>query len=73
MEIPQRYQQTATKSNRNKDYINNIAALNKDRYKDQQENEDDARYIDEEPGNFTEDNLEDDPEEEGIKCHIIIL
>ncbi|EZA55127.1 hypothetical protein X777_05305 [Ooceraea biroi] len=64
MEAPQRYQQTTMKSNRNKDYISNIAVLNKDRHKDQQENENDARYIDEEPGNFTEDNLEDDPEEE---------
>lgn len=67
VEVPQRYQQINTKSNRNKDYIHNIAVLNKDRYKDQQENENNTRYIDEQSGNFTEDNLEDDAEEEGTK------
>jgi len=64
MELPQRYQQSA-KSNRNKDYINNVALLSKDRYKEQV-NQNDARYIDDESGNYTEDNL-DDPEEEGMK------
>lgn len=61
-EVPQRYQQIATKSNRNNDRINNV---NKDRYKAQQEDENNIDYIDEELGNFTEDNLED-AEEEGI-------
>jgi len=66
MELPQRYQQNVTKSSRNKDYINNVALLSKDRYKDQQLSQNDARYIDEESTNYTEDNL-DDPEEEGTK------
>jgi hypothetical protein len=65
MEVPQRYQQSIAKSNKNKDYINNAALLTKDRYKDQQINQNDARYIDEESGNYTEENL-DDPEEEGM-------
>ncbi|XP_025073479.1 uncharacterized protein LOC105424740 isoform X2 [Pogonomyrmex barbatus] len=61
-EVPQRYQQI-TKSGRNKDRTNNVAVINKDRYKTQQEDENNAEYIDEELGNFTEDNLEDAEEE----------
>jgi len=63
-EIPHRYQQT-TKSSKNKDYVKNVSGVNKDRYKNQQEDENNVGYIDEELGNFTEDNLEDDVEEEG--------
>jgi len=66
-EVPQRYQQV-TKS-RNKDRTNNIAIINKDRYKTQREDEN-TEYVDEELGNFTEDNLED-AEEEGINANII--
>ncbi|XP_012539397.2 uncharacterized protein LOC105838399 [Monomorium pharaonis] len=63
-EVPQRYQQITTKSNRNKDHINNVAVINKDRYKTQQEDENNIDYNDEELGNFTEDNLEEDTEVE---------
>lgn len=42
--------------------------MKKDRYKSQQEDETNAGYIDEESGNYTEDNLEDDAEEEGREC-----
>ncbi|KAL0130100.1 hypothetical protein PUN28_002007 [Cardiocondyla obscurior] len=62
-EVPQRYQQIITKSNRNNDRTNNVV-LNKDRYKAQQEEENNTDYIDEDLGNFTEDNLEEDVEEE---------
>ncbi|XP_011878703.1 PREDICTED: uncharacterized protein LOC105567990 isoform X2 [Vollenhovia emeryi] len=62
-EVPQRYQQITMKSNRNNDRTNNVM-VNKDRYKTQQEDENNTDYIDEELGNFTEDNLEDDAEEE---------
>lgn len=64
-EVPQRYQHIATKSSRNNDRINNVV-VNKDRYKTQQEDENNTDYIDEELGNFTEDNLEEDAEEERI-------
>lgn len=63
-EVPQRYQHITTKSSRNNDRINNV--VNKDRYKTQQEDENNTDYIDEELGNFTEDNLEEDAEEERI-------
>ncbi|KMQ95144.1 hypothetical protein RF55_4657 [Lasius niger] len=63
-EAPQRYQQNTTKSGKNKDYANNVAVVNKDRYKNRQEDDSNVEYIDEELGNFTEDNLEDDAEEE---------
>lgn len=66
-EAPQRYQQNTTKSGKNKDYANNVAVVNKDRYKNRQEDDSNVEYIDEELGNFTEDNLEDDAEEEGMK------
>lgn len=66
-ETPQRYQQNTTKSGR-KDYANNVAVVDKDRYKNRQEDESNVEYIDEEVGNFTEDNIEDDGEEEGMKC-----
>ncbi|XP_011687714.1 PREDICTED: uncharacterized protein LOC105449941 isoform X2 [Wasmannia auropunctata] len=62
-EVPQRYQQITTKSARNKDRTNNVAVINKDRYKTQQEDEN-TEYIDDELGNFTEDNLGEDAEEE---------
>lgn len=61
-EVPHRYQQITTKSNKNNDHTNNVV-VNKDRYKTQQEDENNTDYIDEELGNFTEDNL--DVEEEG--------
>ncbi|XP_071626646.1 uncharacterized protein [Temnothorax longispinosus] len=64
-EVPQRYQQITTKSSRNNDRTNNVV-VNKDRYKTQQEDENNTDYIDEELGNFTEDNLDEDAEEEGI-------
>ncbi|XP_018313489.1 uncharacterized protein [Mycetomoellerius zeteki] len=63
-EVPQRYQQITTKSARNKDRIDNVDVINKDRYKTQQEDENNTEYIDDELGNFTEDNLEEDAEEE---------
>ncbi|XP_029159087.1 LOW QUALITY PROTEIN: uncharacterized protein LOC114931271, partial [Nylanderia fulva] len=63
-EVPQLYQQNTTKSGKNKDYTNNVAVVNKDRYKNRQEDDSNVEYIDEELGNFTEDNLEDDVEEE---------
>lgn len=56
------------KSGKNKDYANNVAVVNKDRNKNRQEDDSNVEYIDEELGNFTEDNLEDDVEEEGMKC-----
>lgn len=65
MEVPLRYQQITTKSNRNTNRVNNVV-VNKDRYKTQQEDENNTDYIDEELGNFTEDNLEEDAEEERI-------
>lgn len=65
-EMAQRYQQTTTRPGKNKDYAKNISGANKDRYMSQQENEINVEYIDEELGNFTEDNVEDDAEEEGI-------
>lgn len=71
-EIPQRYQQITTKSGRNKDRTNNIAIINKDRYKTQQEDRNNTEYVDEELGNFTEDNLED-AEEEGIKSEYYLI
>lgn len=70
-EPPQRYQQNTMKSDRNKDYTNNVAVVDKDRlkYKNRnQEDESNVEYIDEELGNFTEDNVEDEVEEEGMKC-----
>jgi len=67
-EAPQRYQQNTMKSDRNKDYANNVAVVDKDRYKNRQEDESNVEYIDEELGNFTEDNIEDEVEEEGMKC-----
>lgn len=67
-DTPHRYQSTNVKSGRNKDCASNVAAVNKDRYKSQQEDESNARCVDEELGNFTEDNLEDDAEEEGTEC-----
>ncbi|KYM99073.1 PREDICTED: uncharacterized protein LOC108777028 isoform X2 [Cyphomyrmex costatus] len=63
-EVPQRYQQITTKTARNKDRIDNVDVINKDRYKTQQEDENNTEYIDDELGNFTEDNLEEDAEEE---------
>lgn len=71
-EAPQRYQQDTTKSGRHKDYANNVAVIDKDRYKNRQEDESNVEYIDEEVENFTEDNIEDDGEEEGMKCKIAI-
>lgn len=65
-EAPHRYQQTITRSGKIKDHTKNVSGVNKDRYKNQQENENNVEYIDEELGNVTEDNLEDDIEEEGI-------
>lgn len=61
-ETPHRYQQATRK----KDYSNKAAVVNKDRYKNERMNENNMRYVDEELENFTEDNLEDDAEEEGI-------
>lgn len=63
-EAPQRYQQDTTKSGRHKDYANNVTVIDKDRYKNRQEDESNVEYIDEEVENFTEDNIEDDGEEE---------
>lgn len=68
-EVPQRYHHITTKSSKNNDRINNVV-VNKDRYKTQQEDENNTDYIDEE-GNFTEDNLEDVEEErinEGVNA-----
>jgi len=65
-EVPHQYQQTTTRSGKNKDYAKNVSGVNKDRYKNQQEDKNNVGYIDEELGNFTEDNLEDDVEEEGM-------
>ncbi|XP_014484878.1 PREDICTED: uncharacterized protein LOC106749700 [Dinoponera quadriceps] len=62
-ETSHRYQQTSAKSSRNKDYANNAAVMKKDRFKNQ-EDENNAVYVDDELGNYTEDNLEDDAEEE---------
>lgn len=68
-EASQRYQQNIIKSGRNKDYANNVV-VDKDRYKNRQEDENNVEYVDEELGNFTEDNIEDDVEEEGMKMQL---
>lgn len=70
-ETSHRYQQVNAKSSRNKDYANNSAGIKKDRYKNQQEDENNAGYVDEESGNYTEENLEDDAEEEGTECEYL--
>lgn len=71
-ETPHRYQQTNAKPNKNKDYVNDAAVMKKDRYKNQQEDENNAEYIDDELGNYAEDNIEDDAEEEGTECEYLI-
>lgn len=68
-ETPQRYQEAAAKSSRNRDYVSSVA--NKDRCKTEQEEENNVGYTDEELGNFTEDNLENDVEDgEGMRDKI---
>lgn len=42
--------------------------MKKDRYKNQQEGENDTEYLDEIAGNCTEDNLAEDADDEGMGC-----
>ncbi|XP_032672375.1 uncharacterized protein LOC116844651 [Odontomachus brunneus] len=63
-ETPHRYQQTKKNPSRNKDYVNDAAVIKKDRYKNQQEGENDTEYIEDVSGNYTEDNLVEDADDE---------
>lgn len=66
-ETPHRYQQLNAKSSRNKDYANDAAVAKKDRYKNQQEGENDTEYIDDVSENYAEDNLVEDADDEGTE------